>query len=147
MGSLHQLRCSRELPRCDRCSRLDALCDFPPPPDRKLLAVFRAQPRKRKGEHRDSESPANRHQRKDARSASFHEIHDDTGTEDDTHANHDIQLSLPIQTLLQEVYMSSMFNAALIFNGPRAFQQRNMPRHVLLAVFASATMYCTIRSV
>ncbi|KAH8671790.1 hypothetical protein BGZ60DRAFT_21309 [Tricladium varicosporioides] len=48
-----KLRCSRELPACKRCTDLSTVCDYPPPPDRKLLAAQRWQNAKARA-HRDA---------------------------------------------------------------------------------------------
>jgi hypothetical protein len=40
---LQQLACSRELPICKRCGRIAAICEYPPPPDRKALAAIRSR--------------------------------------------------------------------------------------------------------
>jgi hypothetical protein len=37
------LACSRELPICKRCGRIAAICEYPPPPDRKALAAIRSR--------------------------------------------------------------------------------------------------------
>ncbi|CZR66494.1 uncharacterized protein PAC_16395 [Phialocephala subalpina] len=38
-----KLGCSRDLPICKRCDRISAVCEYPPPPDRKALAALRSQ--------------------------------------------------------------------------------------------------------
>lgn len=40
-----KLRCSRERPECRRCQRVETKCYYPPPPDRKRLALERARER------------------------------------------------------------------------------------------------------
>ena len=146
-SSCRQLRCSRELPRCDRCLRLGAVCEFPAPPDRKVLAASRAQSRKRKLETDNVEAPAERIQREAPTSVpSTHSLYpsNDAATVDaGMYPSLDQRLSTPVQTLLQDVYFTCMFNSTLVFHRPtfsRAFQDQRVPRHVLLAMYASATM-------
>ncbi|KAF4631962.1 hypothetical protein G7Y89_g6167 [Cudoniella acicularis] len=50
------LRCTRELPACKRCKDLSTVCDYPPPPDRKLLAAQRWQNAKARA-HQNSGTP------------------------------------------------------------------------------------------
>ncbi|KAH7378875.1 hypothetical protein BKA64DRAFT_240815 [Cadophora sp. MPI-SDFR-AT-0126] len=38
-----KLRCSRDRPTCKRCRNIAAICEYPRPPDRKLLALKRVQ--------------------------------------------------------------------------------------------------------
>ena len=38
-----QLACSRDLPTCKRCGRISAICEYPPPTDRKALAALRSR--------------------------------------------------------------------------------------------------------
>lgn len=55
----------------------------------------------------------------------------------------DVRLSTPLQELLQETYFTCMFNSTLIFHRPtfqQAFEEGRLPSHVLLAVYATATM-------
>ncbi|UZP36669.1 hypothetical protein NXS19_004485 [Fusarium pseudograminearum] len=54
-----KLRCTRERPECRRCQRLQTTCCYPSPPDRKRLALQRAQQR---SSHPDANEPASRTQ-------------------------------------------------------------------------------------
>ncbi len=56
----------------------------------------------------------------------------------DSHLSHDAH------TLLQDTYFNCMFNATLIFHRPTftsAFINREIPEHLLLAVYATSIMY------
>src|SRR5277367_3496083 len=61
-NSIHvQLRCSKESPSCKRCQDISAVCTYPAPPDRKLLAAQRAQNAKARS-LRDSGNPSELHE-------------------------------------------------------------------------------------
>ncbi|RFU23731.1 hypothetical protein B7463_g12607, partial [Scytalidium lignicola] len=49
------LRCTRDLPQCARCTRQSLTCHYPPPPDRRLLALKRSTTRAAK---RQRQSPS-----------------------------------------------------------------------------------------
>ena len=54
-----------------------------------------------------------------------------------------IQLSKTAERFLQDVYFTCMFNSTLVFHRPsfsRAWEEGRLPMHVLLAVYATATM-------
>lgn len=139
-----QLRCSRELPICARCLRLNGVCDYPPPPDRKILAAFRATPRKRKLNDRNIETPVHDEQESPSLSASP-QLYRSTADEDggEGYDQFGVQLSEPVHELLQETYFTCMFNSTLVFHRPtflKAFQKQQLAHHVLLSVYATATM-------
>ncbi|PVH73068.1 hypothetical protein DL98DRAFT_608552 [Cadophora sp. DSE1049] len=56
-----KLRCSRDIPTCKRCRNIAAICEYPQPPDRKLLASKRVQNAKARAQ-RESESLASSRQ-------------------------------------------------------------------------------------
>lgn len=131
-----QLRCSRELPRCARCIRLDAQCGYPPPPDRKQLAAVRATKRKRDtgneqqqggSEHEPGRHPSPRAE--EARRGSA------------------VQLPPPsrgVQRDLLDVYFSYTFNSTLMFDRTslnREWANDQLSEPVLLALCAMATVY------
>lgn len=41
---MSQIRCSREMPSCERCRQRETSCRYPHPPDRKFIARHRARP-------------------------------------------------------------------------------------------------------
>lgn len=132
-----QLRCSRELPRCARCIRLDAQCGYPPPPDRKQLAAVRATKRKRAAEHEqhlgDSDHEPGRHP-----SPRRGVVHRDS------------TVKLPsrgVQRDLLDVYLSYTFNSTLVFDRTsinHEWADGQLSEPVLLAVCAMATVYACL---
>lgn len=129
-----QLRCSRELPRCARCIRLDAQCGYPPPPDRKQLAATRVMKRKR----------AAREQRPDG---SDHEPvgHLSPPRDGEGHRNSAVQLPpRAVQRSLIGVYFSHTFNSTLVFDRAsvnRKLAGDRLSEPALLATCAMATVY------
>ena len=113
--------------------------------DEQVLAAFRAQPKKRKLEHPPSELQRSNNDTSPASSGSpAHSFHPSAKDYDvsSTSGKQDIQLSIPVQELLQEVYFTCMFNSTLIFHRPtfrRGFEEKKLPRYLLLAMYASAT--------
>lgn len=113
--------------------------------DSQVLAAFRAQPKKRKLEHSNPELPRSNNDQSPASSGSpAYSFHPAPKDHDSSSASGklDIPLSIPVQELLQEVYFTCMFNSTLIFHRPsfsRAFEEKKLPRYLLLAMYASAT--------
>ncbi|KUJ09191.1 uncharacterized protein LY89DRAFT_763921 [Mollisia scopiformis] len=139
-----ELRCSRELPKCDRCSRLNAVCNFPAPPDRKLLAASRAQSRKNRNREPCINSNDQENLLVPLSSPTYEEDKDSSFVVGKTEPSKVLQISVPVQTLLQDVYFSCMFNSTLVFHRPtfsNALKTGCVSRHVLLAVYASATIF------
>ena len=126
--------------------RLNAACDFPKPPDRKALAAFRGQSKKTRVDSPNLErSASSTHPEPPTPHSAYSPFQrrEDVPVEEGTSGNAGLQLSLAVQTLLQDVYFTCMFNSTLILHRPsfsRAFQEERVPQHVLLAVYASATM-------
>lgn len=139
-----QLRCSRELPICARCLRLNGVCDYPPPPDRKTLAAFRATPRKRNRIETNVETSTHEGQESPSLGDSPH-LYKSTADEtcSETYDQFGAQLSEVVHELLQDTYFTCMFNSTLVFHRPsfrNAFQKKQLAHHVLLSVYATATM-------
>ena len=142
-----KLRCSRELPICERCARLHTPCAYPAPPDRKALAAFRAHPRSRRRNH-GKPTRANHNQQSDSHlstspSHSIQQGDNLAGAGGPANEDNDLQLPQAVHQLLQEVYFTCMFNSTLIFHRPtftQSFEEKNVPQHTLLAMYASATM-------
>lgn len=132
-----QLRCSRELPRCARCIRLDAQCGYPPPPDRKQLAAARVTKRKRATDH--EQHPDN----------STHEPGGHPSPRQDA-ARRRSAVQLPprgVQRDLLDVYFSYTFNSTLMFDRTsvsRAWADDQLSEPVLLAICAMATVYARL---
>lgn len=129
---------------CARCSRLGAICDYPPPPDRKALATFRATPRKRKLNESNIETPVHDEYEGSSPSASPQLYRATTIEHNNEVLDHfGVQLSDAAHKLLQETYFTCMFNATLVFHRPsfsKAFQDGELAHDILLAVYATATM-------
>lgn len=135
-----QLRCSRELPRCSRCVRLDAQCGYPPPPDRKRLAANRMTKRRRRAAEHN------------------HEQHlDDLGHESGSHpsprqdaAHRESAATLPgrsVQRELLDVYFPYTFNSTLVFDRTsvdREWADDRLAEPVVLAICAMATVYACL---
>ena len=154
-----QLKCSRRRPACDRCRRLGFQCSFPPPPDRKLLATLRSSARKRRADDcaplspdpGPSSSAATTVRATSGPVGGFVSIASQSpGTTADaagqSHSCSTVVSSLcaSLQRLLIDTYFSHMYNASLIYHQEsflRDFHAGAVPRHSLLAVFASATVY------
>lgn len=149
LADFPKLKCSRELPRCARCLKFDITCTYPTPPDRKMLAALRAPPEKRRSGHHPS-SPKRRP--RDYPSQQSHRItpptysiplHGEQAPVDDLMATLDFDLSAEVRDLLQEIYFTCQFHASMLFHRPtflRAFETGQVPSHVLLALYSSATM-------
>ncbi len=142
------MRCSRELPTCARCSRLAAVCEFPAPPDRKVLATLRAQPKKRKADQTHQvRSPSISQPEVSHMAPLNHFFHVGSNESTSTQrllSTHDVRLSKAVEQLLQDIYFDCMFNSTLVFHRPtfsRTWQEGRVAQHVLLAVYATATMY------
>ncbi|KIY01449.1 uncharacterized protein Z520_03001 [Fonsecaea multimorphosa CBS 102226] len=144
-----KLRCSRELPTCARCLRLSAVCEFPAPPDRKVLAAFRAQPKKRKLERSASDRSPRRNSHSAVPKPSLaspvsQPANHNTGASAEERPDSVLPLSRSQEKFLQDVYFTCMFNSTLVFHRPTfsgAWEDGRLPRHVLLAVYATATIF------
>lgn len=130
-----QLRCSRELPRCARCIRLDAQCGYPPPPDRKQLAATRVMKRKR----------AAREQRPDDSGHEPVRGHLSPPRGGEGHGKSAVRLPpRGLQRSLIDVYFSHTFNSTLVFDRVslnREWADGCLSEPALLAICAMATVY------
>ncbi|KEF52228.1 uncharacterized protein A1O9_11855 [Exophiala aquamarina CBS 119918] len=133
-----KLRCSRELPICDRCMRLNATCEYPPPPDRKTLATFRATPRKRKLSERNIETPVQAEHDDSSPSASPQVFRPAViEAHNEAHDRFGVHVSDTAHRLLQETYFTCMFHSSLIFHRPsfsKAFSKGELAHHTILAL-------------
>jgi hypothetical protein len=112
-----------------------------------VLAAFRAPPKKRKQEHNAGDlSPRNSHptaQRPAASSPASLATNHNPAPSAELRADSALPLSRSQEKFLQDAYFTCMFNSTLIFHRPtfsRAWEEGRIARHVLLAVYATATM-------
>jgi hypothetical protein len=113
-----------------------------------VLAALRAQPKKRKADLDDqgpSPDPERRPVSGQTTSASpSRRLHGaSVSSVEGPCSTLDNLLSRPVEQLLQKIYFDCMFNATLVFHRPsftQAWEERRLPQHVLLAVYATATM-------
>ncbi|OAA66929.1 Transcription factor [Niveomyces insectorum RCEF 264] len=149
-----KLKCSRQRPTCDRCSRLGSECAFPAPPDRKLLAAHRASPKRRRLDDRaTATASAALAFNADPAARSSTAVDPDPPSFVPSRAAHAggqtcdaIVGALPrsLQRIFVEVYFSHMYNASLTFHQPtflEAFETGAVASHVLVAIFATATIF------
>ena len=120
------------------------------PPDRKRLAALRAPPSKRLS-GRTALKATRREPRSGSCSPSVSLRSIRTGEpikagacESETTAAEIHQLSSAAQELLQEIYFTCQFHSTLLFLQPtfaQDFKDGHVAQHVLLAMYANATMY------
>lgn len=140
-----QLKCTREIPCCARCSRLGLSCAFPEPPDRKLLASVRINARKRKpeGNHQEGQASSKQTPFPSYNSISNTSVESCQSNQSScTDINND--LPKPLRLFLIEVYFKHMYNSGLLFHEPTFLNDVEaglVPTYVLLSIYATATMY------
>jgi hypothetical protein len=162
------LRCSKEIPSCKRCQDISAVCTYPAPPDRKLLAAQRAQNAKARS-LRDSGNPGELREYTAGKSSTVsHERspleHDPsralkTSTSDTARSPREKSPfpTLPSTVLLQvlfpskklalaliDAYFDHVYNATLLFHRQTLasdYLAGKVPDCVALSIFALAAKY------
>ena len=126
---------------------MNAVCNFPEPPNRKLLATYRAPYRSYSKKRRTSgaktspvANPAHPSPFAARVDAAVGGVHSAKGSCADIKS----QLSTPVQKILIDVYFTHMYNAWLLFHRSRlltSVEADLITPHVLVSIFATATMY------
>lgn len=141
------MKCGKELPKCARCSRADADCLFPEPPDRKLLATYRSSygthTKRRK---KTSEVSSGTSVPPSSFTALLYAAEGASALEFQEGSCADInsRLSHTLRHFLIDVYFTHMYNAWLIFHRPTLLADIDaglVSAHVLVSIYATATMY------
>lgn len=142
------MKCGKELPKCARCSRVDAECLFPEPPDRKLLATYRSSygthTKRRKTTSEASCGASGAPPSSFTALLNAAEGASALDFPEGSCADINNRLSRTLRQFLIDVYFTHMYNAWLLFHRPTLLANIEaglVPAHVLVSIYATATMY------
>ena len=142
------MKCGKELPKCARCSRVEADCIFPEPPDRKLLATYRSSygthTKRRKTKEGSCGEPSTAPPSSFTALLSAAEGASALDFQEGSCADINNGLSRTQRQFLIDVYFTHMYNAWLLFHRPTLLENIDaglvLP-HVLVSIYATATVY------
>lgn len=146
-----KLRCDRGLPGCLRCRKQSTACDYPPAPNRKLIAQRTSRRNALRSinqastadQARNADSPDGTPAKR-PRATGEHYVQQSQNTSlVETSESADLP-STEIGLLLLEVYFKRIYLAPLLFHKSIAFQlytQKKIPAFLLRAIFAHAAVF------
>jgi len=144
-----QLRCSRDLPTCKRCRNAAAICKYPQPPERKLLAPKRVRNSKARAQ-RESEGSVGsllRHKSDVGRQCTTESRAEDYRASTPPLNAVLTRTTLPtreVAIFLIEIFFSHLYNATLLFHKASFlsdYHANKVPDFLTLSIYALASMY------
>lgn len=137
-----KLRCSRALPTCDRCDRLDKTCLYPEAPDRKLLAKARTS----RAKHQRHSLSSNEYGSADESlfATDIQSSPSDHVSKIFTPRSADSREYVWYQSELVNVYFDMMWNSHILLYKPSFLgdlESGRIPNFLLLSLCAAATIF------
>lgn len=139
-----KLRCDRSLPYCERCRKQNAVCMYPPPPDRKEIARKTRQKKLQSGNKEQEEPSVSLVAATSAKKRRLNSAEESSAFKC---LAEPISADLPsteIGLLLHEVFYKRVYLANLLFHKTVAFQVFMLgktPEYLQRAIFALASTF------